>query len=200
MKKKFLAVILAGAMVLSLGACGSSSNGSASTGSSANSGSASNSSGFAGTPEADMYTIDLRTEPAEMNSVLTTDVPSSDLLRMTMSGLYYLDENDQPVADLAESTQVSEDGRTYTMTLRQDAKWTNGEPVTAHDFVFSFQLMCNKETASAYAFIMTDNLQNGTEVYDGTMDPSELGVKALDDYTLEVTFKNPIPYAEHLLA
>lgn len=147
-----------------------------------------------------MYTIDLRTEPAEMNSVLTTDVPSSDLLRMTMSGLYYLDENDQPVADLAENTQVSEDGRTYTMTLRQDAKWTNGEPVTAHDFVFSFQLMCNKETASAYAFIMTDNLQNGTEVYDGTMDPSELGVKALDDYTLEVTFKNPIPYAEHLLA
>ena len=210
MKKKLLAAVLAGAMVLSLGACGSSNSGSdgnaSSTGSASNASSSSSAdantgnSGFAGTPEADMYTIDLRTEPDEMNSVLTTDVPSSDLLRMTMVSLYRLDANDEPVADLAETTQVSEDGRTYTMTLRQDAKWTNGEPVTAHDFVFSYQLMCNKDTASAYAFIMTDNLLNGSEVYDGAMDPSELGVKALDDYTLEVTFKNPIPYAEHLLA
>ena len=210
MKKKLLAAVLAGAMVLSLGACGSSNSGSdgnaSSTGSASNASSSSSAdantgnSGFAGTPEADMYTIDLRTEPDEMNSVLTTYVPSSDLLRMTMVSLYRLDANDEPVADLAETTQVSEDGRTYTMTLRQDAKWTNGEPVTAHDFVFSYQLMCNKDTASAYAFIMTDNLLNGSEVYDGAMDPSELGVKALDDYTLEVTFKNPIPYAEHLLA
>lgn len=212
MKKKLLAVVLAGAMAMSLGACGSSNSGSngssASTGSSSadststSSASASetNNSGFAGTPDADMYTIDLRTEPAEMNSVLTTDVPSSDLLRMTMSGLYRLDKNDTPQPDLAESTEVSEDGCTYTMKLRQDAKWTNGEPVTANDFVFALQTICNKETASAYAFIVYDNVLNGSEVYDGTMDPSELGVKALDDYTLQITFKNPIPYAEHLMA
>lgn len=94
MKKKLLAAVLAGAMVLSLGACGSSNSGSdgnaSSTGSASNASSSSSAdantgnSGFAGTPEADMYTIDLRTEPDEMNSVLTTDVPSSDLLRMTM--------------------------------------------------------------------------------------------------------------------
>ena len=210
MKKKLLAAVLAGAMVLSLGACGSSNSGSdgnaSSTGSASNASSSSSAdantgnSGFAGTPEADMYTIDLRTEPDEMNSVLTTDVPSSDLLRMTMVSLYRLDANDEPVADLAETTQVSEDGRTYTMTLRQDAKWTNGEPVTAHDFVFSYQTICSKEAASSYAFIVYDNLLNGNEVYEGTMDPSELGVKAIDDYTLEVTFENPIPYAEHLFS
>lgn len=214
MKKKLLAVVLAGAMVMSMGACGSSKSGSdgsasngstgtsktESTGAEANSGSEVRNTGFAGTPDADMYTIDLRTEPAELNSVLTTDVPSSDILRMTMVGLYYLDKNDTPQPDLAETTEVSEDGRTYTMKLRQDAKWTNGEPVTAHDFVFSFQTMCNKETASGYAFIVYDNILNGKDVYEGAKDPSELGVKALDDYTLEITFTNPIPYAKHLLA
>ena len=132
--------------------------------------------------------------------MLTTDVASGDILREVMVGLYKLDENDTPQPDLAETTEVSDDGRTYTMTLRQDATWTNGEPVTAHDFVFSYQTICNKETASSYAFIVYDNLLNGNEVYEGTMDPSELGVKALDDYTLEVTFENPIPYAEHLFS
>lgn len=60
--------------------------------------------------------------------------------------------------DLAEETTVSDDKRTYTMKLRQDAKWTNGEPVTANDFVFAYQAVCNKETASSYAFIIYDNL------------------------------------------
>lgn len=212
MKKKLLAVVLAGAMAMSMGACGSSNSGSngnsASTGnSSAESTDASSSSaaetgnsGFAGTPDADTYVIDLRTEPAELNSILTTDVPSSDILRMTMASLYRLDENDTPQPDLAESTTVSEDGCTYTIKLRQDAKWTNGEPVTANDFVFSLQTICSKEAASGYAFIAYDNILNGAEVYEGTKDPSELGVKALDDYTLEITFTNPIPYAEHLMA
>ena len=127
-------------------------------------------------------------------------VGRGDILRMVISGLYRLDENDQPVEDLAESTEVSEDGCTYTMKIRQDAKWSNGEPVTANDFVFSYQTICSKEAASSYAFIVYDNLVNGNEVYEGTMDPSELGVKAIDDYTLEVKFENPIPYAKHLFS
>ena len=204
--KKILAMALASAMVLSLGACGSSDSGSASgTDSSAASDGASESSdtastAFPGTAEEDTYVVDLRAEPPELNSILTTDVASGDILREVMVGLYKLDANDTPVADLAEDTQVSEDGRVYTMKLRQDAKWTNGEPVTAHDFVFSYQTICSKEAASSYAFIVYDNLLNGNEVYEGTMDPSELGVKAIDDYTLEVTFENPIPYAEHLFS
>lgn len=200
--KKILAMALASAMVLSLGACGSSDSGSTSgsDSSAASDGTEAASSAFPGTAEDDTYVVDLRAEPPELNSILTTDVASGDILREVMVGLYKLDENDTPQPDLAETTEVSDDGRTYTMTLRQDAKWTNGEPVTAHDFVFSYQTICSKEAASSYAFIVYDNLLNGNEVYEGTMDPSELGVKALDDYTLEVTFENPIPYAEHLFS
>ena len=200
--KKILAMALASAMVLSLGACGSSDSGSTSgsDSSAASDGTEAASSAFPGTAEDDTYVVDLRAEPPELNSILTTDIASGDILREVMVGLYKLDENDTPQPDLAETTEVSDDGRTYTMTLRQDAKWTNGEPVTAHDFVFSYQTICSKEAASSYAFIVYDNLLNGNEVYEGTMDPSELGVKALDDYTLEVTFENPIPYAEHLFS
>lgn len=200
--KKILAMALASAMVLSLGACGSSDSGSTSgsDSSAASDGTEAASSAFPGTAEDDTYVVDLRAEPPELNSILTTDVASGDILREVMVGLYKLDENDTPQPDLAETTEVSDDGRTYTMTLRQDAKWTNGEPVTAHDFVFSYQTICSKEAASSYAFIVYDNLLNGNEVYEGTMDPSELGVKALDDYTLEVTFENPIPYAKHLFS
>lgn len=200
--KKILAMALASAMVLSLGACGSSGSGSTSgSDSSAGSdGTETASTAFAGTADEDTYVVDLRAEPPELNSILTTDVASGDILREVMVGLYRLDANDTPVPDLAETTEVSDDGCTYTMTLRQDAKWSNGEPVTANDFVFSYQTICSKEAASSYAFIVYDNLLNGNEVYEGTMDPSELGVKALDDYTLQVTFENPIPYAKHLFS
>ena len=200
--KKILAMALASAMVLSLGACGSSDSGSTSGSDSnaASDGTETASTAFPGTAEDDTYVVDLRAEPPELNSILTTDVASGDILREVMVGLYRLDANDTPVPDLAETTEVSDDGCTYTMTLRQDAKWSNGEPVTANDFVFSYQTICSKEAASSYAFIVYDNLLNGNEVYEGTMDPSELGVKALDDYTLQVTFENPIPYAEHLFS
>lgn len=198
--KKVLAMALASAMVLSLGACGSSNSDSSSSGKGSADSSKTASTGFAGTQEEGSYVVDLRAEPPELNSILTTDVASGDILREVIVGLYRLDANDKPVPDLAETTEVSDDKRTYTMTLRQDAKWSNGEPVTANDFVFAYQTICSKEAASSYAFIVYDNLLNGNEVYEGTKDPSELGVKALDDYTLQVTFKNPIPYAEHLFS
>lgn len=197
--RKVLALALASAMVLSLGACGNSGNGAASEGSDEAKTETTGVS-YPGTPDEGMVTVDLRAEPPELNSLKTTDVASGDILREVIAGLYKLDENDQPVPDLAEETQVSEDGCTYTMKLRQDAKWSNGEPVTAHDFVYAYQQICNPDTGSQYAFIVYQNLVNGTEVYDGTKDPSELGVKAIDDYTLEVTFVNPIPYAEHLFS
>ena len=187
--KKLLALALSAVMVLSLAACGGDKEGGEATG-----------TNFPGTPDEDTYVVDFRAEPPELNSVLTTDVTSGTVLRLVISGLYRLDKNDQPVPDLAEETTVSEDGRTYTMKLRQDSKWSNGEPVTAHDFVFAYQTICDPKTGSQYAYIVYDNLLNGNEVYEGTMSPDQLGVKALDDYTLEVTFENPIPYAEHLLS
>lgn len=188
--KKLLALIVSAVMVLSLAACG---------GDKGTEGEAAGTA-YPGTADEDTYVVDFRAEPPELNSLLTSDVTSGDVLRMVISGLYRLDENDQPVPDLAEETEISDDGCTYTMKLREDATWSNGEPVTAHDFVFAYQTICNPETGSVYAYIVYDNLLHGNEVYEGKMDPSELGVKALDDYTLEVTFENPLPYAEHLFS
>ena len=188
--KKLLALVVSAVMVLSLAACG---------GDKGTEGEAAGTA-YPGTADEDTYVVDFRAEPPELNSLLTSDVTSGDVLRMVISGLYRLDENDQPVPDLAEDTQISDDGCTYTMKLREDATWSNGEPVTAHDFVFAYQTICNPETGSVYAYIVYDNLLHGNEVYEGKMDPSELGVKALDDYTLEVTFENPLPYAEHLFS
>lgn len=190
--KKLITFLFAGAISLSMVACGNSNSSATNTGS----GTAS----YKGTPDANMVTVDLKAEPPELNSILTTDVQSSDILREVISGLYKLDANDNPVEDLATDTQVSEDGKTYTMKIRQDAKWSNGEPVTANDFVFAYQTVCTKKTASQYAFILYENLENGVDVYEGKKDVSELGVKALDDYTLQVTFTNPIPYAKHLFS
>ena len=187
--RKLAALLLAATMTVSLAACGGSkddsSNGAVS---------------YPGTKDENMVTVDLRAEPPELNSMLTTDVASGDILRMTMAGLTTLDENDQPQPDLAESWEVNEDKTVYTLKLRQDAKWTNGDPVTANDFVYAWQTVCSKETASPYGFILFDNVKNGMKVFNEELPAEELGVKALDDYTLEVTFENPIPYALHLFS
>lgn len=194
--KKILALALAGAMVLSVVGCSPDK----SKDSQQDSSTPATGMSYPGTKDKDMVTVDLRGEPAELNSILSTDVPSKNVLTHVISGLYALDADDKPVPDLAEDTKVSEDGKTYTLKLRQDSKWSNGEPVTAHDFVYSWQQISTKEVASVYGFIVYENLLNGMEVYEGTKDISELGVKALDDYTLEVTFVNPLPYALHLFA
>ena len=186
--KKLAALLLAATMTVSLAACGGKDK------------EAGGATSYPGTKDENMVTVDLRAEPPELNSLLTTDVASGDILRMTMAGLTKLDENDQPQPDLAESWEVSDDKTTYTLKLLKDAKWTNGEPVTANDFVYAWRLVCSQETASPYGFIVFDNLVNGNEVFSGELPPEELGVKALDDYTLEVKFENPIPYALHLFS
>ena len=94
---------------------------------------------------------------------------------------------------IAESWDESEDGLTYTFHLRKDAKWSDGEPITAADFEYSWKRLVNPETASPYAFI-GDCLKNGQAIEQGSMDVEELGVKAVDDTTLEVTLEHPTSY------
>lgn len=201
MLKKILIALLAGAMAASVVAC-SSDNGGQTPGSSdvVSNVQGAAKSNFPGTSDPDMVTTDLRTEPPNLNPVTTSDAVSSNVLRMTTAGLMKLDADDKPVKDIAENYTVSEDGKTYTFTLRKDAKWNNGEPVTAHDFIFAWTTGMKKETASVYGFILYDNILNGDKYFAGEVDESQLGCKALDDYTLEITFKQPIPYALNLLA
>ena len=94
---------------------------------------------------------------------------------------------------IAESWDESEDGLTYTFHLRKDEKWSDGEPITAADFEYSWKRLVNPETASPYAFI-GDCLKNGQAIEQGNMDVEELGVKAVDDTTLEVTLEHPTSY------
>lgn len=202
--KKLLALLLAGLMAVSAAGCASAP--ATSSGDTTNSSTSSESdttdkkSNYPGTPDADMVTVDLRADVPDMNPTTTSDATSADILRMTTAGLYKLDENDQPVPDLAEETTVSDDGLTYTFKLREDAKWNNGDPVTAHDFVYAWTIAMKKETASVYGFILYNNIKNGDKFFAGECKAEELGCKALDDYTLEVTFNTPLAYALNLFA
>lgn len=207
--KKILALLLAGVLALSATACGnnnkttSAASGSASTASTASTAAANgdlSKSKYKGTSDADMITVNLQQEPPELNSTMTTDTASAVILRETMAGLMKLDANDKPVLDLAESYTVSDDKLTYTFKLRKDAKWSNGDPVTAKDYVFGWTTAMTKATGSSYSFILTDNIKGGQDFYDGKIKADGLGIKAPDDYTLVVTFNYPIPYALHLFS
>lgn len=125
---------------------------------------------------------------------LTSSRTDSDMIRQLFEGLMNEDETGAMIPGVAESHEVSEDGLTYTFHLR-DAKWSNGDPVTAGDFVYAWQRAVNPETASEYAWFMElMNIVNATEIVKGEKAPEELGVKAVDDRTLEVTLTKPTPY------
>lgn len=139
-------------------------------------------------------------EVASMDPQIGTDGASFEVISSIIEGLYQLDSSGDPVLGMAESAEMSEDGLTYTFKLR-DASWTNGDPVTADDFVYAWRRLADPDTGSEYAYIMgIAGVENAGDVIDGTADPDQLGVTALDDKTLEVKLSNPVPYFESLMA
>ncbi|MCT4572172.1 ABC transporter substrate-binding protein, partial [Bacillus thuringiensis] len=116
----------------------------------------------------------------------------------TMEGLYSLGKDDKLVPGVAKEFKKSEDGKKYTFKLREDAKWSNGEPVTAKDFVYAWQRAINPDTAAKSAYIMYD-IKNAEKINKKEMSPDQLGVKAIDDYILEVELDNSIPYLVDLM-
>ncbi|WP_077358495.1 peptide ABC transporter substrate-binding protein [Virgibacillus halodenitrificans] len=134
-----------------------------------------------------------------MDSSLATDESSFIYLAATTEGLYRLDENAKPVEGIAKKHEVSDDGLTWTFHLREDAKWQNGDPVTAHDFVYAWQRAVNPDTGSEYGpYMMNGVIKNATSISSGEKSVDELGAKAEDDYTLVVELENPTPYFESL--
>jgi oligopeptide transport system substrate-binding protein len=139
-------------------------------------------------------------EIPSMDTVMATDSVSFNVMNNTMEGLYRLGEGDKVVAGVADGDPtVSEDGKTFTIKLRQDAKWSNGDPVTAHDFIYAWQKAVNPDTAAEYAYMMYV-IENAEEINTGKKKVEELGAKALDDYTLEIKLTNAIPYFQSLLS
>ena len=108
-------------------------------------------------------------------------------------GLVTEDVNAEPVPGQAESWEVSDDGLTYTFTLREGLTWSDGEPVTADDFVFAFRRLMNPETAAEYAYLQY-SIKNAEAINTGDTPVEELGVKAVGERTLEITLERPTPY------
>ena len=125
---------------------------------------------------------------------LIEETIGSAISRDLFEGLLIQDADGNLIPGVAESYEASNGNKTYTFKLR-DSKWSNGEPVTANDFVYAWQRAVNPETASPYGWYMElTSIVNAAEILAGDMDPSELGVSALDDNTLEVHLTKPLPY------
>ena len=188
--KKPLALALTAAMLAGCG--GSSASGATSTDGAASGGSASG--------DASTVTVAIDADLNTMDYEIATDGNSFIMQSLVMSGLTELAADGTPLPELAETWDVSDDGLVYTFHLA-DAKWSNGDPVTASDFVYAWQRLDNPDTASEYAFILdTVHIANAAAVNAGEADPSELGVKAVDDKTLEVTLTLPCDFFLSLLA
>ncbi|WP_077325242.1 peptide ABC transporter substrate-binding protein [Virgibacillus siamensis] len=134
-----------------------------------------------------------------------TDVTSFGVINRTHVGLISI-EKKKAIPDMAEAMpEVNKDKTVYTFKIRDDAKWSNGDPVTASDFVFSWRRVLKPETASQYAYIMdAANIKNAVEIMDKQSDlygkVEKLGVKALDDKTLQVTLEEPTPFFISLMS
>ncbi|MFI3237227.1 MAG: peptide ABC transporter substrate-binding protein [Lachnospiraceae bacterium] len=145
-------------------------------------------------------TFNSTSEPPEMNSIVTSSTGSGNVLRHIVDGLVMLDETDTPVPAVAESWDISEDGLTYTFHLRDDYTWSNGEAVTAHDFVFAWTQLFTAASGAPYGATWAALIDGATELLNAADDAAydaalaEIGYTAVDDYTLEVTLTNPYPY------
>lgn len=121
-------------------------------------------------------------------------VPESNVIRQMIEGLITTDENNAVKPGVAESWS-SDDFKTWVFKLRKNAVWSNGDPVTAHDFVYSWRRLADPKTASPYAsYLDYAKVANQAEILKGEKAPEELGVRAIDDHTFEVTLSEAVPY------
>lgn len=171
MRKKLLALLIISAMMIcTFGSCSESSVSS----------SAKNTFRYAVT------TLPTTLDPTMCNSLTDNELqhPVTEGLTRTTGGIV--------APGIAESWDVSDDGLVYTFHLR-DAKWSDGQPITADDFVYSWRRLADPATGSAYAFAIW-MIENGKEINLEGADPETLGIKALDDKTVQVTLVNPTAY------
>ncbi len=134
-------------------------------------------------------------ESPSIDPGVAEDSAGGDIIRDLFEGLYNQDASGALIPGVALSHEVSEDGLIYTFTLRDNAKWSNGEPVTAADFEFGWKRAASPELASPYSwYIELTTVENAAAVIAGEMDPSELGITAIDDTTLEIRLTQPLPY------
>ena len=178
--KKVLALLFAALMVFSCFACNTQ-----------------------GPAEEFELNVNIASEPESIDPALNTAVDGAVMINHMFEGLYKWIDDGNGVAKLvlgqAESVDVNAEKTVYTFKSRENAKWSDGQAVTASDFVYSWQRLVDPATAADYCY-MADILLNANEIMAGEKDKSELGVKAIDEHTLEVTLHTPCPYFEEIMA
>lgn len=197
MKRKSLLVLLT--LILAFGtvlaACGSKNEGTGNT----DTGSATEGNGLA---KDQVLKINLSAEPPTLDPAQAKDSQTNTVLKFLYEGLVRIDADGKEAPGVAKDWTISEDGLKYVFNLNPDAKWSNGDAITAEDFVRSWERALKPETASPYAYqlyyikgaegynLSKDETYKGTKITDF----SQVGVKATDEHTLEVTLENPTPY------
>ena len=190
-RRSFLAAAGVSAAALALTACGGSSSSTAAASTAASGAS----SAAAGTAAGGTLNVMLETEVQSLDPQVATDGTSFEVIADFTDGLMQMDTDGSAVPAIAETYDISEDGKTYTFHLR-DAKWSNGDAVTAADFVFGWQRAVDPATASEYSYMLSDigQVVNAAEIIAGEKPVTDLGVTAVDDKTLEVQLNVPVSY------
>ncbi len=157
-------------------------------------------SGEAGLAAEQVLNINIKSEPPSLHPGLSTDTTSSAVLDQVFEGLTRINNDGEPEEAMAESIDVSEDGLTYTFKIREDAKWSNGDPVTAEDFEYAWKWVLDPENANtdyAYQLYVIKGAQDAKE-NGGSLD--DVGIRAEDEQTLFVELEQPTPYFLELTA
>ena len=198
--RKILALVLALTLLCAtFSACGNDSGSSTASGETTSSGTGSSEAeagdtGASGDTNMDNY---INMEPTSLNTLLATYAADFNVLNSLYGTLLELDDNDVAQPAAAETYEVSEDGLVYTFHLRDDGVWSNGDPVTAQDFVFAWQKALDPEVASDYAYMLFF-IHNAEAYLAGEVSWDEVGVETPDDSTIVVTLDDPLPYAPYL--
>ena len=188
--KKWLYVGLLSTVALTVAACGNNDKADKDAG---------KDGGDSGAVEQ-VFNVSVKQEMPSADLSLNTDVIGSVALNNVYEGIYRLGESQEPEpAGATEKAEISEDGLVYKVKLREDAKWSDGEPVTAKDYVYGWQRTVDPETASEYAYLH-EPVKNAAEITAGDKKVEELGIKAISDYELEITLEKPTPYFDYLLS
>lgn len=137
--------------------------------------------------------VSVGAEPQSIDPSFLSAVDSMIYAVHIFEGLTTKDKNNNVVGGVAESWEISEDGLSIIFNLRDNAKWSDGKPVTADEFVYSFRRLANPKTASSYSFLISP-VKNADKIMAGKLNIEELGIEAIDDKTLIIKFENPTAY------
>ncbi|WLD95358.1 peptide ABC transporter substrate-binding protein [Alkalihalobacillus sp. AL-G] len=155
--------------------------------------------GGGGGAPAQEISLNISTEPFSLNPGLANDSTSGSVLLQTFEGLTRIGKDGKPVNAMAEEVKVSEDLKTYTFTIREEAKWSNGDPVTAEDFEYAWKWALDPKNQSQYAYQLY-YIKNAEAANAGKGSVDNVGVTAVDEKTLKVELENPTPYFLELTA